>query len=253
MVSRSQKTQRGNPHQLAIRQHIFPKRSIERFCARGGVDLLDLKREKTRRARPEDVAFCADRTWNHGAETGWMKDIEDAFQPIAEMVVKNPEVRLGTEEATAVSAFYALWRSRSERRHLPKQTLRPNGVLASRVDYTADELELLERNGVIAASGDGSFAMRDIMTPVISLAMGRYRAELAGREWNVVSASNGEFCVPDVPAQGIVPITPTLALHVNHTAGSLSSHELLIINGLSVLTASEYIFGRSLDACPGVL
>jgi hypothetical protein len=89
MTSRSEKPERGNPPELVRRQHVLPRRSIKRFVEAGGVDLVDLKRGRLRRAGVNDVMFCADRAWNNGAETGWMKEIEDAFQALVEEILST--------------------------------------------------------------------------------------------------------------------------------------------------------------------
>ena len=77
MSIRSEKPQRGNLGLLALRQHVFPRKSIDRFVEYG-VDLFDIGRRRHRRAAPDDAMICTKRAWNHGAETGWTKVIDDS-------------------------------------------------------------------------------------------------------------------------------------------------------------------------------
>jgi hypothetical protein len=73
-----EKTQNGNPHQLPVKQHVFPARSIARFANSAGmVQLHNLTTQRTRAARPGDAMFCAMRAWDLRAERGYMKQIED--------------------------------------------------------------------------------------------------------------------------------------------------------------------------------
>jgi len=252
MKERPEKTQKGNPHGLTVRQHVFPRASIERFATGGGVEVHDLKRRTVRRAGPDDDLFCADRAWAHGPEAGWMKEVEDAFQAVAEEALRRRPPTLNDRQSGAISEFYALWQARAECRHLPMQTIPASpDVLAMRRDYTADELELLEKNGISAFRGDGSMQLRHIMGPVIRLAMDRIKAQMVNRRWSLVEAPAGEFCVPDVPAHGIIPLTPSIALHSTR-AGTASINDVAEINAVMGDCAREYLFARSLADCPGI-
>lgn len=249
---RPEKPQRGNPHELTVRQHVFPRASIARFVEGGGVDVADIKRGRIRRAGPDDDLFCANRAWAHGPESGWMKVQEDQFQVLAELILHNRQTTFDESQSDVISEFYALWRARGERRHLPMQTIGPQaGVIGMRRNFTHDELELLEKNGISAFRGDGSIQTRHLMGPVIRLAMDQIRKEIADRSWSLVSSQEGEFCVPDVPAHGVLPLTPTLVLHINRT-GPVSKDEVAEINRAMVAQAQDYVFARSIGSCPGV-
>jgi len=251
--SRAEKTQPGNPHELSKRQHVFPRRSIERFCDNGRVDLIDVVREKRRSARPTDPAFCADRVWNHGAETGFMKEIEDAFQALASSVIASPELLLSAEQIAVINDFYGLWRSRAERRYLPTQRIGATGTLGTRVQYSQDDLERLEKHNIIGVAPDGSFAMRDFMGSVIQLAIDDYN-ELLGREpWGIIQAEEGEFCVPDKPMKTVIPISPNVSLVRGAPNQIAQRSEVARINLAVADEAREYCFARNLVNCPGLL
>jgi len=250
MGNRSEKTQRGNPHQLTTRQHVYPRKSIERFGA--AVELMDLKRDRCRSAKPNDAIFCADRAWNHGAEHGFMKDIEDRFQPLATEVCAGTRHEFDELETEAVSEFYGLWLSRAKRRNLPYQTIRSEGVMGASVDYGPDGLERLERNNIIAVRPDGSFAMRDLVAPSIRLDIDRIRNGIGSWSWGVFTALDGEFCVPDVPSCGFIPISPTILLSAGNPSSDVDLERTAMVNKLLSSGASDYVFARSLDACPGL-
>jgi hypothetical protein len=250
---RPEKTQRGNPHELTVRQHVFPARSIARFTEGGVVDLYDLIRGKGRPARPDDDAFCAARAWSHGAEHGFMKEIEDAFQKLVGPIspVDRPEFDRGQTEV--ISEFYGLWSARAQWRRLPQQTIKPSAeILGTRVDYTEDDLELLERNSIGAFRPDGSIAMRDIAAIRIRVDVDRTRDSMAGRQWGVLTAADGEFCVPDTPKLAIIPISPVMILAADGPSEPVDRLEVEHINRELRSGAREYVFARSLAACPGL-
>ncbi|MDR6710156.1 hypothetical protein J2X73_004561 [Novosphingobium sp. 1748] len=248
--SRSEKTQPGNPHELTIRQHVYPAKSIERFVEAGGVDLLDWKNGKRRKARPNDSMFCADRAWSHGAEQGFMKQIEDCFQQLTDDVLAEGQFRTSPARQHTITEFFALWGTRAYHRQLVSQTLKTSGT--PRVAYTRDELENLEKNSIIGFRADGSIAARDIAAPVIRLNIDRVVTDMAGHSWGLLTAREGEFCVPDAPHQPILPITPTLAFKLDVFSGPVTGRFVATLNAAQRQSAKDYVFARNLNACPGI-
>lgn len=254
MPSRPDPTQPGNPHGLTVRQHIFPTASMKRFIdVDRCVDLADIGRKKHRRARPNDPIFCANRAWSHGAESGYMKAIEDTFQGVVEDIRHRVTIALSEEENFAISKFYALWHVRSRRRHLEEQYVTPNGILGGE-PMLQDELEILEKNGYATIYDGNKFAMRDLNSGIISIQMGQLlQTSFRGAKWGVVQAVDGEFMVPDAPVHGVIPIEPSLALIVHCTCGLITKENLAVVNVAMKSEADTYVFARSLDNCPGVM
>lgn len=254
MAIRYEPTQPGNPNELTHRQHVFPKRSIERFYQDGRVDFVDLSRGKRRQARADDKMFCGERAWSHGAEHGFMKDIEDAFQALAEAIIVDPDVALDHEQTETLIKFYGLWAHRARNRRLPFQTIRPKSrnLLGVRIECTEDELELLEKNNIIGTRPNGSWSMRDLMGSVIQGRIDDVLDEFAGRRWGVLTAAMGEFCVPDFPDNGVIPVTPTLALALDNERAYISWDNVGTINRTLFRNAQEHLFARSFARCPGL-
>jgi hypothetical protein len=181
-----------------------------------------------------------------------MKRIEDAFQQLVETILMEVPLSFDDVQCEVITEFYALWQSRAERRHLPMQYVRSSGTLGVRHERTADELEILEKNGYMATRPDGSMAMRDLMGPVIQLNTDRIRDALAAKCWGLVEPLDGEFCVPDVPQHGILPLAPTLALIANSPTGKITVQNLTDINRAMFGRCQDYLFARDLSACPGL-
>ncbi|MDJ0583270.1 hypothetical protein [Crocosphaera sp.] len=94
-----EKTQKGNPHNLTVKQHCFPKKSIERFVSvEKKVDLYIKTANKKTRLKSDNSIFCADRFWSHGAEHTYMKTIEDQYQKLADRLVEASQKTLNNED-----------------------------------------------------------------------------------------------------------------------------------------------------------
>ena len=106
-----EKTQKGNPHRLTVKQHCFPMRSIERFACSDG--LVDVQRGvKNFRLKPDHTLFCARRAWDQSAESGFMKEIEDVYQELAEKIVDGVVSKLSKADQAIITDMYALWNIR---------------------------------------------------------------------------------------------------------------------------------------------
>jgi hypothetical protein len=196
--------------------------------------------------------FCADRAWSHGAETGFMKDIEDKFQALVDCILSEPVTELSSEQTEVINEFFGLWRGRADRRNIPMQRIRPGGEFKVGYERTQDDLELLEKHNIISTAPDGTFAFRDFNGASILLDVERFNDQLEGRRWAVIRPLEGEFCVPDVPMHGIIPIAPKIAFVVDAESRLITRGNLARINVKLLEAARGYVFARSLAACPGI-
>jgi hypothetical protein len=80
----------------------------------------------------------------------------------------------------------------------------------------------------------------------------RIRDDLAGRCWGVLKAGRGEFCVPDVPVNGVIPLTPTVLLALDNYSDVITADEVGYVNNGFQSGAQEYLFARKTAACPGI-
>jgi hypothetical protein len=122
-----EKPTKSNPNKFTIKQHVLPVMSIRRFAgAAGKVSFCDVVRKTVRPAGPTDDMFVARRAWDQKAESGYMKNIEDAFQPLADRIIKGRVTSIRGADAVTVSNFYALWYVRARRRS-PESEENPTG------------------------------------------------------------------------------------------------------------------------------
>ena len=153
-----ERTSKGNPRQLTIRQHVFPSASIDRFTDTNGQVDLDHFVYGKRLTVPKDNVFCAKRAWNQKSETGHKRSIEDPFQRIATEITESKLTSLSHEQGWHISNFMALWLLRAE--HRDKHNNIGHTKLNGEQPLSLESEETLERNGYAFARLDGRLPSR---------------------------------------------------------------------------------------------
>jgi hypothetical protein len=240
-----EKPRKGNPNRLTIDQHVFPSASIARFAdANGGISVYDMLRKKTRITHCNDVIFCARRAWDHRAEAGYMKQIEDEFQPLATKIIDGDITEIGAAERGIVNRFYGLWYYRARHRKLASQELVTGDSL------TKEQEENFEAHGAIFTRAGGKIPAR--MMNGIQLQMKINRIVLSSihdAQWGIIRADAGEFIVPDRPYHTVVPLTPTLCLMAPGPNGTITKDNVTRINRDVRATCQTYYFARDFALC----
>lgn len=249
---KSEKTRPGNPNELTLDQHVFPTKSIERFMGADG--LVDTRllhpRDKVFRPKPINAIFCADRAWDQRAETGYMKQIEDRFQPVADAIIAGKIATISAEVRPAIDWMYALWHERARFRELESQETSLNGIEGP--DLTKEQEENLESNGYMFARKHGAMPTRQLNGAVVQMRTGNYVDFLLKHvaQWGIIRTQSGEFIVPDVPCHCVMPLTPQLALVKDTGDGVISEQNLAQVNTALRSTSETYYFGRDFACCP---
>jgi hypothetical protein len=251
---RYERPRTGNPNALTIRQHILPTVSIARFAnVTGYVDVQHIQRDIRRPARSTDAIFCTIRAWHEAAETGFMKQIEDRFQTLAEaiMAVSVAEIR-DPSDVHALTMFYALWYMRARFRNPHPEDVVLNDVLPGD-EHTQEQQENLEKNGYVFARGN-AIPAHQMNGFLLQMRVGAFaHGDLRTVRWSRVEAQAGEFIVPDVPVCLSIPLTPTVSLMAgpdDGKPGQISEAKLAEFNRLVRANSQNYFFARDLAACP---
>lgn len=241
--------QRKNPHRLSVNQHVFSSLSIARFAdGSGRVCVCDIARKNVRKAKPGDPIFVTKRAWDHRAESGYMKRIEDAFQTLAVQIIEGVVPQIDETNGRTINDFYALWYIRSRNRHLPQQEVQAQGVTGG--GLTRDQEEMLEKNFTGFARAGGKIPARQINGLRIQMMTGQYSDSLTTSEWGIIRAHEGEFLVPDVPEHVIVPLTPVLCLMAPAPNGTILKDNVAALNRAIMAASQAYFFARDLSKCP---
>lgn len=249
-----EKPQKGNPHQLTVNQHVFPVRSIERFTGEDKRVCVYLKSKNISfRVGPDHEIFCAKRTWDQRAESGYMKDIENKFQAIAEDILKGSIKEIGIEEARAINDFWILWYLRAEHRNKPLPDTVLNGIKGDPT-IDKDQQERLEKLHIGCICSDGTIPGRDITGMQMQLRLFAMREQLKEVKWGIIKSFEGEFIVPDTFARDskmvhILLLTPTCCLISPNQNTMVTVEVVKEINKLAVEYSQEYYFANDFSKC----
>ncbi len=248
--TRSERTRPGNPNRLTINQHVFPLQTMEHFAQGGLVTAFLMKRGKVIATKPNNPLFCASRAWDQRTEAGYMKRIEDQFQATVDPIIDKKVGAIASEDKATIDRMFALWYMRSRYRNLEEQEIHLNGVVGDAV--TKEQEENLEKNGYLFARKGGRMPARQLNGVTLQLRIDAYSRQLAAGvpRWGVISTQSGEFIVPDVPLQTVIPLSPRLALVNSASDGLITDQNLAELNRAASTTSREYFFARDFSKCP---
>jgi hypothetical protein len=244
-----EKPQKGNSHQITIYQHVYPARSIERFAdASGTVEVWLRRNNKTFRASPDNPLFCARRTWDQRAESGYMKAIEDEFQILADRIV-NGGARLTAEESLAASKFFILWQVRVEQRRQPTADVAMRGVAPD--PLTKDQREQREKMAATFINPDRTLSGRSVSGFHIFKEIDRRLPQLTHARWGVITAQQGEFLLPESFGYCCqIPIAPNRCLVYGQPDMLIPKFEVAKANRVAAALDIDYLVARHFAKCP---
>jgi hypothetical protein len=250
-------TQRGNPHELTIKQHVFPKRSIDRFCdSNGGVEIFIKNLRKITRVDSRSELFCAHRAWDQRSESLFMKSIEDRFQSIADSIIRDADATWLHFCHEDVSRFFALWTERFHALISPSRDLKINGMTKLERALTKDSQEALEKAHVIFFNNDLTLPGRILTGVRIDMATMRRVESLSGVRWGIWRAKPGAgtFIVPDYFATYmVIPISPDICLVGDAENRYIGRSEIVAINQIAFSSSQRHFFAANLSQCPLVV
>lgn len=248
--SKPEKTRPKNPNQLTLLQHVFPTKSLSRLTnAQGTVHVHDILRGRSRRAKPTDVIFCAKRAWDQRAESGYMLEIENQFQEIAESTIIDQGGIVDVEQKRRVNRFFALWYMRSRYTQLKDQQTQLAGNLGDRLTF--EQEEKLEKDHYLFIRNNGCIPSRQLNGIWLQLSIDKRVSELEKTvRWGVIRSNSGEFITPDIPRQLLIPLLPSLALVGNAPDGIITRKNLAQINQFTVNGCRTYYMAKDLTNCP---
>lgn len=246
-----EKPQKGNPHGLTVKQHAFPVVSISRFAQSDGcVSVYLIKQRKEIRLKADDQLFCAKRIWNQGAESGFMKEIEDKYQALAEAVISGGIQTINNEVQSVITDMFAIWNIRV---HIQASNINDQkiDVIGVRKQFTKDEQEILEKNNIGFIKPDLTIPSREISAYLIKNNLSEIRNKLSNAQWGILRAREEQFIVPDKSSiVSMLPVSPTICFNLDSNDDVISRKEVAEINSLAIASSNEYYFANDLSKCP---
>jgi hypothetical protein len=248
MKHKHQPTQLGNPRQLTINQHVMPRRSIARFTDGGVIRVVSLPYGAVKERHPEHEVFCVKRLWDQRAETTGSRQIEVAYQHIADAAVNGRRTFIG-EEQEAITDMFFLWKARFETKDEEREDIYVNGLSGSVLDL--DQQELLESKGCMYVLDGGRMPRRFMNGVSLRMRIDSDRILSGPINWGVLEASEGEFIVPDTTRSvTLMPISPKLCFIGGQGSLFLDFDAVAEANALLRSLAVGYYFARDLGVCP---
>lgn len=244
-----EKTQKGNPHNLTINQHVFPAASISRFIdSKGCVSVYYFHTKSKIVLKPDNQVFCAKRVWDQRAESGYMKNIEDDFQLLASSIANNRLNRIGFHEKNVIDKFYSLWCIRSIHKKNPVNDANISGISGPVKDLTHDEQEILEKNHYGYLLPNNHIPGRQVTGFNIQMNLLQVKDDLKDIEWCVLRSINNNFLVPDMSLNiPIIPISPRICLYSGNRDRIVNDIEVSRINLNSISGCNEYFLARDIS------
>jgi hypothetical protein len=247
-----EKPQKGNPHKLPIKQHVFPSASIERFADTDGMVNLHLfSHNLIRKAKPSDDVFCVMRAWDAKAEFGYMKQIEDKFQSLAIRIIKKEIIKINAPEKYVIDQFFGLWKWRAVFRAKEMDDIKFNGVTGE--EFTKDQEEVLEKKGILFARQGGVMSAHRLHGTQIQGGIMHEMYALSNVRWVISYAQDGQFIIPDYPNITFIPIHPTLCLCGTTSDiidnGVMTKSAVIKLNRDVRTKCEKYYFANDLQKC----
>ena len=177
-----------------------------------------------------------------------MKEVEDAYQTLADQIASGGIVRrFRSDEVQVITDMYVLWHCRWHWNKSPVNDQKLNGVLGVSREYTRDEQEFLEKSGIIVIRPDLTIAGRDLTAFQIERNFDEARSAMQGVHWGILKSLHVDFIVPDNASNSVfLPVTPSICLDSTKGYRFANEHKVRVINERSRRTSARYYFGRSL-------
>ena len=96
---------------LSLDQYVLPLTCIARFANDRNQLRVNFLDGSVKWIAPEAPLFQTENNWPKEDESGWMRQIESAYQEIAEQVL-DMQLELGRDDCDVVTRFFLLWRYR---------------------------------------------------------------------------------------------------------------------------------------------
>lgn len=236
---------------MTVKQHVFPAGSISRFVGDDRcVSVYIIKKQEEKHFKRDDEVFCRLRAWDQLAESGWMKQIEDKYQILADAVLAGSIHTITEKEEPIITNMYALWNIRADEREDPFDDQKTGAPDVSR-HLTKDEEEYLERNHITFVRPDLSIPGRHLLGIQMRLNLFKVAKQMNDARWGILRASDGEFIVPDNFSNArILPLSPTICFSSPSSDAVIGAREVAEINSLAVTSSKWYYFARELSKCP---
>lgn len=238
---------------LVINQHVFPSKSIGRFCDQtGNVQVFRIKSKNLFLAKPENKIFCVQQVWDQSSEQGYGKKIEDKFQKLVGHILSKKSAQLPLEGNRIVTEFYALWCFRSNIQSY--DNLAEGNLVGVKCNSLTDEQKKnIELRHAIYIEEGGVIPKRFKRGLTIQVSIDSFYLRNSGLKWTICHSNELDLLVSDNPnGEFIVPITKSMCLICGLDVTSINKQQAMELNLNAIKRSKEYYFSNKLSACVSV-
>ncbi|QJQ03436.1 hypothetical protein C798_25325 [Herbaspirillum rubrisubalbicans Os34] len=240
--------QKGNPHNLTVKQHIFPRKGLQRFAMEDVVRVRLIGKQEPIFCKTGDTLFCANRAWDQRSEVFHSRDIEVDFAQLTDKLISGEVRKLDSAMNLIATDFYDLMDERYKAHITPYEDETFVGISAN--DLSLDEQELLESKGIMFVGPEGTMSGRTI-AGIHMMGRRMYRRRIDVPLWGIWHAQGGEFIVPDNFSENMcIPVSPSIWLMAEKGSLTLNFREVAQLNAFHLYRAHRYAFARDFDFAP---
>lgn len=201
----------GNPEQLAVNQHIFPRAAIARFAVAGEVTVHRKGTKKFLRKGPSASIFVTKRKWDHETER-WLSEIDtDYAEVVKQYAATKDEGLLSPRDNEILVSFFASWVARWNFAQKANTDVVLKGVAPERHPKVVEEHA--ERIGVVVArsvGGQCAVPSRFIYGDQLLMLTHSVERQLSSMQWYCCRLdTSASLFVPDYSERCYVPFSPS--------------------------------------------
>ena len=207
-----------------------------------------VRQQKHVRLKPTNGLFTYTRRWDQKAENH-LKDIEDAFQNVAEKIIVRNYTNLKSAEIEIVTEFFLSWWARAHFTEIEDQKIK--GIIGPSHSLSIDDHEKLEAAGILTIRDNSSVAGNRMAWMLIRMRIDRERETGTYKNWGLLSTMEYEFGFADNPVLPAIPLTPKQILFLNAHDQDVQIPSLFDYNMKVSKGANSFFVGRNLTKCIG--
>ena len=231
---------------LVINQHVFPSKSIERFCGQAAsVQVFRLKSKKSFLAKPKNKIFCFQQVWDQRSEQGYGKEFEDKFQALIDHILSKKSVHLPLEGNRIVTEFYALWCFRSNIESYDNLA-QGNLVGVKGSNLTEEQKKNIELRHAIYVEEGGVVPKHFKRGLTIQISIDSFILRNPNLKWAICHSNELDLLVSDNPrGEFIVPIIKSMCLICGFNLTSINKQQAMVLNLNAIKRSKEYYFANN--------
>lgn len=237
-------------YQVTKKQHILPKKSIERFYPKNKncVHVSLFSKNQVFYAGSKNIQFITNRKWGENNERQSVT-LEKEFQELSEKIINSiyekKYIIFNEKQNNILNQFYTLLEQRSKAKYHTFDDYEPVLENLNNTDLNQEKSDELEANDKFL-SNDTNNINRAVYNIAITLNLQSHKKH---QKWGILTSKEYEFIVSDFYNQQTIPINPEIYLCQNTENKELTPNETIKFNTFIKKSAKNFYFAMELKKC----